>query len=183
MPFVVFATSNGLSIASKATPRRAIAATTLLIGVVCLGFASLAYSKSEWNGAFGWVVAIGLLTSVFTPLMIVLHFQEQQRRGPVLTFDMNESTFELHRSAVRFKAADVECFCVLTGCVGSDWVWQLQLHTRQGGRFLLVPSYTRAELDPILRTFLARVPIPVRYYIEDRKHAGGWREEPFEEAS
>lgn len=180
MPFIVVSTTSGLSIASKPTPKRAITATTLFICAVSIGFLFLAYTKSEWKGAVWWVLAIGLLTCVGTPLAIVSHFRAEQRLGPVLSVDFGERTIELPRLGRCFDVADVECFCLLKGALSNDWVSQLQLHTYQGEQFLLVTAYTREELMPILKELLARVPIRVRCFVEDRKTSDRFREEPFE---
>src|SRR5262249_54866071 len=147
------------------TPRPAIAGTTVVIGLVSAGFALLTCYKAEFAGAFGGVLAIGLLTTVGTPFAIVWHFRHQQRLGPVLAFDAAENILALPRLGKRFGLEEIDCFCLVTASSGGDWFSQLQLHSRQGARFLLVPAYTRGELDPMLKEITSQIPVPVRCYI------------------
>src|SRR5215471_10331457 len=107
MPFVLVRTSTGFSIASRPTPRPAIAGTTAVIGVVCAGFALLTYYKAEWAGAFWPILAIGVLTTVGTPFAIVCHFQHQQRLGPVLAFDADRHIHALPRVDNRLRVQGI----------------------------------------------------------------------------
>src|SRR6267378_7767250 len=158
MPFVLVSNSNGISIAPRPTPMRAIAATTTLIGIVFVAFGIVTYYKAVWAGAFWFALGLGVLTTVGTPLVILFHFRRQQRLGPVLVFDSSQKTLNLPRLSKHFRADEVDCFCLVIASAGGDWSCQLQLHTHEGGRFLLVSAWSRRELEPMLRRIVSQVP-------------------------
>jgi hypothetical protein len=182
MPFVVVRSSTGFSITSRPTPVGAIATTTAAIGIFFIWMSVLVYSsKVAFEGAFGVVLGLGILTTVGTPLGIVLKFRHQQRLGPVLVFDAREGVFDMPRHPKHLMIEEVDCLCLVTACEGGDWCSQLQLHTRQGGRFLLVPAWTRRELERMLNEIIPEIPVRVCCYTEDRKAPEKWREKSLHE--
>ena len=179
MPFQLVKTSTGFSITSRPTPRRAIAVTAIGAALFFIGFAILVYYKGQWRGAFGLTLALGILTTIGMSLSILCNFWRQQRLGPVLVFDARERTFDLPRVSRHFTVEEVDGFCLVTAGVGDEWCSQLQLHTVQDDRFLLVPAWTREELEPMLKAMLSEVLVRASCHTEDRKAPEGWRKESF----
>lgn len=177
MPFVLINSETSLSVAARPTQGMSIALTTAVIGMFFAAFTMLIHYKAPLPGYYFAVLGIGILTTVGTPLAIVLRFHTQQRLGPLLVFDKNQKTIDLPRISRRFAVEDVECFCLVIAQPGIELEVQLQLHTHKGEAFLLVPAFTRNELEPIIKGIALETSIKAICYTEAPKTPEQWREE------
>ncbi len=159
MPFEAQESANGLAIACRETPRRAISLHAGIIITACCGFGWLTHAQApEW---FWPTVALGTLTlGGFLALVISLH-HSQQRRGPILVYEGNTGTIKLPRDARTFRANEIDCICLVDGYLAEDAVCQLQLHSLSGDRILLISGY-HGTLDQIFNTMASSIPVPAR---------------------
>lgn len=143
-------------------PKKAIAVTTGIIALFFLGFLWLVIGK----GAEGvWsVVGIGGLTIVGTPWLINLRFDSERKLGPVLIYQLGDDLVSLPRQRRKILVAQIDSFAVVNAYDGgSDWIAQLQLHTKAGERFLLATADTKKELLPLARAIQAQIKSPVQF--------------------
>lgn len=177
MPFILVDSETNLSIASRPTPRMPIAFITTLIGMFFVACTILIYYEAPLLENYFAVLGIGILTTVGTPLAIALWFRRQQGLGPLLVFDKYQKTIALPRISRRFTVEDVECFCLVMAQPGIELEVQLQLHTHKGEAFLLIPAFTRNELEPIIKGIASAASIKALCYTEAPKTPEKWREE------
>ena len=161
-PFAAMISEKELVIGVIPTPTKAIAIVTGIIALVFVGFVWLTIDKGA--DAFGSVIALGVLTTVGTPLLISCHFHRERSLGPVLIHKENKSHLELARHRKNVAIADIDCVAVVTAHdAGSDWMAQLQLHTVAGERLLLATADVKNELMPLVEKIQEHVKVPARF--------------------
>jgi hypothetical protein len=167
MPFVPVQGTDRLSVECRPTPAKPIAITTVVIAIVSAGFIWLVAAKApQWLGG---VSALLALTTVGTPVAIVLYHRSERTRGPVLIIHKDRS-FELPRVKRRLCAEEVDSLAVVTATDGgSDWVSQIQICTNTKERILVATAWTRQELEAIACAVGSAVSIQAHYFKETKR--------------
>lgn len=175
MPFVARDTAEGFEIAYRETPVVKIWFTTILVGSGAAALAAAVFFLADRRGL--WVVIpLGLVTTFGTHYATIAYHKSQQRRGPVLVYNAGEKKVNVARDGVSFRVEEIAYAALVTGGEGDGRHTQLQLHTRNGERFLLVAAYMVWELMPMARAIARQAGIPVRVFVKR-----GWRKEVWEE--
>ena len=167
-PFVALVKDRELEIGVMPTPKKAIAATTSFIGIVFVGFLWFVLVKAP-SATWG-VLAIGVLTTAGTPILINLRFKSEREQGPVLKYQFSDNFVSLPRLRKQIPIDAIDAFAVVTAHdSSSDWCSQLQLHTKTGGRFPLATARMKQELIPILDQIAPRLKLPIRFLKQKSK--------------
>ncbi|MEY4916484.1 MAG: hypothetical protein RL616_397 [Verrucomicrobiota bacterium] len=163
-PFAAIVSENELVIGVIPTPKRAIAWTTGVIALFFLGFVWLMFVYGHEAMDVWIAVAIGLMTTVGLPLLIHFKFDSERKHGPVLSYKFGDGFFWLLRQHRQISLGKIDFIAAVTAHDGSsDWCSQLQVHTKDGARWLLATGWTKHDLIPLLGKIQEHINVPVKF--------------------